>query len=136
MPNIIRLAAIATIPLLAVGCATQGESGRTQANRAALADYVAKPGTQPETCVPLNQIRESRVRSDQVIDFVMRNGRIYRNTLPNSCPQLGFEQRFSYATSLNQLCSVDIITVLFANPPMRGASCGLGKFQEVVKAGE
>ena len=57
--------------------------------------------------------------------------RVYRNILPNSCPSLGFEQRFSYVTSLSELCSTDIITVLYTSPVMRGASCGLGQFQPV-----
>lgn len=94
----------------------------------------ATPAGKPVSCVQLRAIRETRVRSDQVIDFVMQNGKVYRNTLPTSCPQLGFEQRFSYATSLSQLCSVDIITVLYATPLSRGASCGLGQFQPVTLA--
>ena len=42
----------------------------------------------------------------------MRGGKVYRNTLPNSCPRLGFEEAFSYSTSINQLCSTEIIYVL------------------------
>ena len=85
-------------------------------------------------CVNLPQIRETRVRNDRTIDFVMRDGQVYRNTLPQSCPELGFEERFAYATSLSQLCSVDIITVLRSTGLQRGASCGLGKFQPVTLA--
>jgi len=89
-------------------------------------------------CIPIVQIRESRVRNDQVIDFRTGGKKWYRNTLPNSCPSLGFEERFLYKTSLSQLCSVDIITVLHTNGGQltQGASCGLGKFQpvELVKA--
>lgn len=94
---------------------------------------VPKEGAAPVDCIQLQQIRNSNVRSDSVIDFQMSNGRVYRNTLPNSCPQLGFERRFAYKTSLSQLCSVDIITVLTNIGPgiSRGASCGLGKFQEM-----
>ena len=89
----------------------------------------------PVSCVNLHQIRETRVRDDRTIDFYLRGGRVYRNTLPQSCPQLGFEERFSYATSLSRLCSVDIITVLRTGPDLsRGASCGLGKFQPVTLA--
>ncbi len=95
---------------------------------------VAAPSGKAERCVPLNLIRETRVRSDSVIDFYMRDGQILRNTLPNSCPSLGFEQRFAYGTSLNQLCSVDIITVLQTPGVTRGASCGLGEFQPVTLA--
>lgn len=92
----------------------------------------ATPTGKPEGCIPLSAIRETRVRDDHTIDFIMRGrNRVYRNTLPNSCPSLGFEQRFSYATSLSQLCSTDIITVLYSSPLQRGASCGLGSFQPV-----
>ena len=91
----------------------------------------ATPDGKPESCISLTSIQASHVRGDQVIDFEMRGGRIYRNTLPQSCPGLGFEERFSYKTSLSQLCSTDIITVFTTNPPMRGASCGLGEFQPV-----
>jgi hypothetical protein len=85
------------------------------------------------SCVPLTQIRESRVRNDRVIDFRVSGKKWYRNTLPHDCPSLGFEERFSYQTSLTQLCSTDIITVLYSGGPglQRGASCGLGKFEPV-----
>jgi len=82
-------------------------------------------------CIPLHSIRNTRVRDDRTIDFYMDGRKVYRNTLPNSCPQLGFEEKFSYKTSLSQLCSVDIITVLHSPPLMSGASCGLGKFQPI-----
>ena len=94
----------------------------------------ATPAGKPVGCIRLTDIRESRVRNDQVIDFVGRSGRVYRNTLPQSCPGLGFERRFSYRTSLSQLCSVDIITVLQGPGVQPGASCGLGQFQPVTLA--
>ncbi len=76
-------------------------------------------------------LRESLVRNDRVIDFHISGDRYYRVTLPQSCSGLGSERRFTYSTSLSQLCSTDIITVLYQSPPMRGASCGLGEFQPV-----
>ncbi len=87
----------------------------------------------PVSCIQLQSIRESRVRSDSVIDFRTNGNKWYRNTLPHSCPSLGFEERFLYKTSLSQLCSVDIITVLhsYGGGLDQGASCGLGKFQPV-----
>ena len=91
----------------------------------------AKPVGEAVNCIQLSSIRESRVRSDSVIDFRTSGGKWYRNTLPHSCPSLGFEERFSHATSINQLCSVDIITVLDSPGLSRGPSCGLGKFQPV-----
>jgi len=88
-------------------------------------------------CLQLQDIRNTNVIDDQTIDFITRNGDVYRNRLPNSCPQLGFERGFSYATSITQLCSVDIITVLIQGQPMmRGASCGLGQFTPIARRGD
>jgi hypothetical protein len=94
----------------------------------------AKPVGKAQSCIPIRQISESRVRDDQTIDFYMVGKKVYRNTLPNSCPRLGFEQRFSYKTSLSQLCSTDIITVLSSPGITPDGSCGLGAFQPVTGA--
>jgi len=109
-------------------------AGASEAREKSKQWMAAKPAGKAESCIPLHMIRESRVRSDSVIDFYTRGGKVYRNTLPHSCPQLGFEERFSYATSLSQLCSTDIITVLTSPGISRGASCGLGQFQPVTGA--
>ena len=92
---------------------------------------VAVPAGPPVDCVPITRLGQSLVRSDRVIDFVTSGRQAYRVTLPQACPELGFERRFSYETSLSQLCSTDIITVLHDAPVMRGASCGLAPFQPV-----
>ena len=91
----------------------------------------ATPAGEPVSCVPLQNIRNTSVHGDQVIDFHMSGGKVYRNELPYACSSLGFEERFSYKTSINQLCSSDIITVLQTPMTIQGPSCGLGKFQPV-----
>lgn len=94
-----------------------------------------RPAGRPVDCLFIPQIRETRVRSDQVIDFYTLGGKVYRNTLPNRCPRLGFEERFAYKTSLSRLCSVDIITVFSTGAGgMPGPSCGLGQFQPITGA--
>jgi hypothetical protein len=92
---------------------------------------LAEPDGKPVSCVQLSRVRSTSVHGDSVIDFHMGGGKVYRNTLPMSCPGLGFEERFSYKTSIGQLCSVDIITVLQSPGLSRGPSCGLGTFQPV-----
>ena len=93
---------------------------------------LATPVGAPVNCLQSNQIRETRVHSDSVMDFHLGGRRVYRNTLPYSCPSLGFERAITYKTSTNRLCSVDIISVLRRAPQLeRGPSCGLGKFQPV-----
>jgi hypothetical protein len=94
----------------------------------------ARLAGEARTCVPLNQLRNSRVLSDRVIDFSTPAGPTYRVVLPQPCPNLGFEQRFAYSTSLTQLCAQDIITVLQGPGVTRGASCGLAPFQPITPA--
>lgn len=121
--------AVPAIALLSVLAACSSNTPRT-----AEAPPPPPRGTQasagsPEDCVSLARIRESRVVDDRTIDFVMRDGKVLRNTLPNSCPQLGFEKAFTYSTSLSRICSVDIIKVIVqGGGPRIGAACGLGKF--------
>lgn len=90
---------------------------------------------EPKSCVTISQIRSTKVIDSRTIDFRMAGGKTYRNILPQSCPGLKFEDRFSYRTSLNQLCNVDIVHVLHDQGGQlhEGAGCGLGKFQMVEK---
>ena len=94
----------------------------------------ATPIGKAQSCIPRHAIRQSHVRSDRIIDFELAGGRVYRNTLPHDCPDLGFQERFSFSTSIDELCSTDIITVLEITPLHAGASCGLGEFQPVTLA--
>jgi hypothetical protein len=103
----------------------------------ALAQPKAPPPTPivtgpPVSCINLRNIRGTKVIDDKTIDFHMAGKKVFRNTLPNRCPQLGFERAFAYQTSISQLCSVDIITVIVqGSPSMRGATCGLGQFTPI-----
>ncbi len=97
--------------------------------------YIIEKVGEPKSCITRSQIRSTDVIDDQTIDFKMRNGDIYRNNLPNKCSGLRFEEAFSYRTSTNRLCNVDIIRVLdntAGRIDTRGA-CGLGRFQEITK---
>lgn len=139
MRAVLLLAPLAMVSACAM---TPQEQARTERNEAA-ADLSADGQTfgdgarvagEARSCVPLAQIRDSRVLSDRVIDFSNGGRDTYRVVLPQPCPQLGFEQRFTYATSLSQLCAQDIITVLQSPGVSRGASCGLAAFQPITPA--
>jgi len=122
---------ILPLTLLATACANAGGPPHVRPRNAErLAS--AQPAGPPVDCVDIIRIRNTRVLDDRTIDFEMTDGKVLRNTLPHQCPSLGFEESFSYSTSLSRLCSVDTITVLQqAGGIHRGASCGLGQFQPV-----
>lgn len=130
-PTIATAFALAAGALSAAGC-TQAEPASASSPRVPPAAVAAGA---PVDCVLTRLIDDTRVFGDSTIDFHMRDGTIYRNTLPHSCPNLGFEQRFAYKTSVGQLCSLDTITVLPSGSSIPGPTCGLGQFQPVKLAG-
>lgn len=94
----------------------------------------ATPVGKPISCLRLSDISETHYHGDQVIDFVVFGGKVYRNTLPSACPSLGFEQRYLHRSYGGDICSLDLITVLQSPGLSHGATCGLGEFQQVVLA--
>lgn len=91
----------------------------------------------PEHCLSLIRIDRTDVLDDQNIIFYMRGGKIYRNVLPHRCSGLRNRDAFMYRTTMNQLCDLDIITVLdqIGIGFTQGNSCGLSTFQPVTKDG-
>ena len=121
-----RIAVLLVATAALTACTTRNAA--PSANVAPPPTGIQSAATGP-SCVELSRIRESKVIDDRTIDFVLRDGSVLRNTLPSSCPSLGFERAFTYKTSISRLCSVDIITVIMQGGGVRtGASCGLGKF--------
>jgi hypothetical protein len=94
-----------------------------------------EPAGKAVSCLRLHEIRDTNVIDNRTIDFRVNGKKVFRNTLPHSCPGLASEESFSYRTSLSQLCSVDIIRVLhnYGGRLQEGAGCGLGKFQPMTK---
>jgi hypothetical protein len=118
-----RTALIAVLLPLA---ACSAEADREPAVRAPAVQVAG----QPENCIQTNRIRNTIVHDDYTIDFEMSGDTVYRNTLPNRCSSLGFEERFAHSSTTGQLCSVDTITVLYSDG-RRGVTCGLGPFVPV-----
>jgi len=109
------------------GCAAQAQQEEAAGQARAAATPAGQFVGAPVNCIQTSRIRNTTVHSDEIIDFEMLGGPTYRVTLPNRCPSLGFEERFAYQTTIGQLCSTDIIHVLYSDGT-RGAGCGLGQF--------
>ncbi len=125
-----RSLALAALPLLAISCAPVERP--TDANPAAGAPAVTVLG-EAQRCIMRDQVRATVVRNDRVIDFEMNGGKVYRNTLKSRCPGLGWDRAITYETSINQLCSPQIVYSLtnIGGVPQRGAGCSLGEFVPV-----
>jgi len=129
-----RLLAFAPLPLVMASCAPSdpaADAARAAASIAAAPEAtVTGPG---QNCINRSQVRASIVRSDRVIDFEMAGGKVYRSTLPNRCPALSFDRAITYETSIDQLCTQQIVYALqnIGGVPQRGAGCALGEFVPV-----
>mgnify|MGYP005846250155 CR=1 FL=1 len=144
-PNLLSLTAVTASGLFAgllllTACETAKDADPAQSDQVSAAEAEPAKKTrlddftmtgEVKNCLSLARIDRSDVIDDQTIIFEMKGKDYYVNRLPYRCPQLGFEESFSYATSLTQLCNTDIITVITSTG--RGASCGLGMFEKIEK---
>jgi hypothetical protein len=88
----------------------------------------------------LNCIHVSRIKSTKIVDdlhilFYMYGKTDYVNILPRQCRGLSREGRFSYRVSVNTLCQLDSIRILYDGGMglEEGKSCRLGFFHEVTE---
>ncbi|MEO6153509.1 MAG: hypothetical protein ABIT09_04865 [Croceibacterium sp.] len=115
---------IALLTAATAACTVAPTATASDAGVRASAVHVIGPAI---SCLTPSRITDSRVRDDYTIDFRLSGGRSYRNTLPQRCSGLGFEERFGYTLHGSQLCRGEIIHVLYSGGGP-GAACALGEF--------
>ena len=117
------------LPLAHETSAAEDEKLTKSEKRLAAITKKYQPTGKFKSCVSLRTMRDSRIIDDQTIFFSGIGKYVYFNRLPRRCPRLAFEERFSYSTSIGQLCKNDYITVLNSmGSPLN--SCGLGQFEQ------
>ena len=123
----ITVLSFAAMPLALTACMAEPPADRPPV------EPLATVTGEAENCIPLTSIRSTRIRDDYTIDFEGPGSKVWRNTLPNRCNGLKSADKFTYETSLSQLCNTDIIYVLndYGGSLQRGAGCGLGMFTPV-----
>lgn len=91
--------------------------------------------TNAEKCISVRRIRQTKIIDDLNIIFYLSGQKTYHNILPRRCSGLAREDRFSYRTSVGQLCDIDSIRVLQsgARGLEEGISCRLGLFHPISK---
>lgn len=120
--------AVAVMCLLSVPLGADEEKPTRAEKRLAKLQEDYAPTGETRNCVSLNRLRDSTIIDDQTIYFKAPGKTVYVNRLPNKCPRLAAEERFSYSVSIGQLCKLELITVIdsFGHNWSR---CGLGEFE-------
>ena len=120
---------------LAAACTTSDAAGDTTNKKTSLEEKLGPYERTGEyrNCVPLRQIRSTNAVDDRHI-LVRVGSDYYLNRLSGRCA--GIDRNFNriqYKTSLNQLCQNEIITVVDNSQGFTIGSCGLGKFEKLLK---
>ena len=78
-------------------------------------------------------IKQIKIIDNRNILFFARRNKVYQNTLPRKCIGLKPDAVINYEVVMSRLCEKDLITVhdRYADLFIGGASCGLGKFQQI-----
>jgi hypothetical protein len=98
---------------LLAGCATPPAQPPEQAAAA-----------QNSICLKTYMIDHTSIPDDRTILFAMRDGSVWKNSLPFSCPGLSYQGGFEYVASFDEVCSnAQAIRVLWQN-----SQCMLGAF--------
>ncbi len=125
------LALAASIPALGAGAAAGGAKEEAKADPLAGLEKTGRV----ERCLGVTRIDTTKILDRRHILFRMRGGRLYLNTLPHECPGLRWDRAISYSLSgPAQLCDLDIIRVIDTGLHQEVGSCGLGRFEEVVRS--
>ncbi len=131
--KIAQLLFVSTVSLLAA-CASE-ESRETEPE--SIFDLSAFENEEGRSCLPLTQIRSTRILGDRVIEFTLGVNQHYVNILPRRCPGLRPGRILGWRTSQSQLCHLDIIRVLdtVGGGLQTVSACGLGYFHSMPEAG-
>ena len=83
-----------------------------------------------EKCINTRILRRTEVIDDQHILFYLSGTKVYLNILTSVCSGLSRERRFSYTTTVRNLCRFDSIRILsdVGGTIHQGRSCRLGYF--------
>ncbi len=83
--------------------------------------------TESPICLSAHLIDHTQAVDDNTLLFMMRDGKVWKNTLIGRCVGLSFNQGFAYDTSTDDICSNrQSIRLLHS-----GALCELGAFTPV-----
>lgn len=118
-----------------LACLTLGAMGEVERSykEKALEGYTRTGTLQP--CVPLGNIKSTKVLDDSSILFYMNGGTAYLNELPDRCGPLGRYKSITYSTSLSKLCNTDVIDVIDAGSSVpKLGTCGLGQFETLAES--
>lgn len=135
MRSIIKSSIIlASVFTLAVATHAQEENSDTSASDNADTEPKVTEIGDPKKCISSNRLARTKVVDVNTVDFTLRNGKVYRNTLLTSCSIIRNNDRFTYRQALSsRLCKGDQISSLetISDRLQSFGLCGLGDFQQI-----
>lgn len=133
MRSIIKSSMIlTTVFTLAVATQAQDENDQPSVNDSA--DNDLKKIGDPKRCISSQRLARTKVINDKTVDFTLRNGKVFRNTLLTRCSIIRNNDRFTYQQdSSSRLCKGDKISSLetISDRLQSFGLCGLGTFQQI-----
>lgn len=84
-----------------------------------------------QRCIATRQIKSPVVIDDQNILFFMRQDKVYRNRLPETCKGLLRYKTFSYQQIAGRICESDLIHLYRTTDPTVLRRCKIGIFEEI-----
>ncbi len=129
MRSIIKSSTI-LIPILTLAVAIQAQDK----NNEAITENMTKEVGDPQKCINSSRLARAEVVDEKTIDFILRNGKIYRNILLTNCPIIRDNNRITYRQETSsRLCKGDRISSLetISDRLQSFGLCGLGEFQQI-----
>jgi len=124
------LKVVAPALLLALAaCTTDAASPRPQLSEAQQRALAGRNVGEPVSCLSSRDILDSDAVTDRVVLFHVRGGRTYRSDLPQACPRLARPgTAFAHRSTVDRLCSIDLVQVFDPSTGFSYGSCQLGRF--------
>lgn len=125
------LAASMTIGGCAYAAGSKADAPLSEAAQKALAGY-EPVGT--ANCIPLSQVRSSRIIDPTAIIYEITSNRLYVNQPAGGrCTGLRKDRALVTRITTGNLCNLDLVTVIDPPSPIQYGACPLGTFTEYRK---
>ena len=126
--NLVRTGLLALLAVLMAACEELGPESRGEISNTAVQSVAER-----RTCLPLFDVERVRPVDPSTVEFVLRDGTVWRNALQQSCQAITSRSVLAVGTETDSACAADQLLVL---QQLRGLlrhseTCVLGSFDKI-----